>query len=92
MTASHDLNNYLQEKQQSSLLAWVEQSSGPSHETTWTVQCKGSYNFSLFDKNKYLRIADLLVDGQVLGTGKAATKQAAKDVAARQALQVLQSA
>ncbi|KAF8978317.1 hypothetical protein BDQ17DRAFT_1550578 [Cyathus striatus] len=72
MTASHDLNNYLQEKQQSSLLAWVEQSSGPSHETTWTVQCK--------------------VDGQVLGTGKAATKQAAKDVAARQALQVLQSA
>ncbi|KJA28605.1 hypothetical protein HYPSUDRAFT_197436 [Hypholoma sublateritium FD-334 SS-4] len=35
------LNNLLQDKQQTHLIAWSEKSSGPSHAPTWTVECRG---------------------------------------------------
>ncbi|TFK41923.1 hypothetical protein BDQ12DRAFT_732683 [Crucibulum laeve] len=34
------LNNYLQERNQLSLLTWAESSAGPSNEAIWTIQCK----------------------------------------------------
>ncbi|KAF8201070.1 hypothetical protein K438DRAFT_635026 [Mycena galopus ATCC 62051] len=36
------LNNYFQSKQASHTVSWAESSSGPSHETKWTVECKVS--------------------------------------------------
>ncbi|KAJ7922852.1 hypothetical protein B0H13DRAFT_1982054 [Mycena leptocephala] len=43
MTSSiTQLNNYLQGRQASHTLSWVEFSVGPSHEIKWTVQCKVS--------------------------------------------------
>ncbi|KAF8963937.1 hypothetical protein BDZ97DRAFT_1919467 [Flammula alnicola] len=30
----------LQDKQEAQFLTWAETSSGPSHQTTWTIQCK----------------------------------------------------
>ncbi|KAF8807964.1 hypothetical protein BYT27DRAFT_7256501 [Phlegmacium glaucopus] len=34
------LHNYLQEKQESHSLTWVESSTGHSSNIVWTVQCK----------------------------------------------------
>ncbi|KAJ7269288.1 hypothetical protein B0H12DRAFT_31018 [Mycena haematopus] len=36
------LNNYFQAKRAGHTVSWVESSSGPSHATKWTVECKVS--------------------------------------------------
>jgi hypothetical protein len=64
----------------------MEESSGPSHELTWTVRCKSKllplsahYSISLHVHQ---------VGGVIKGTGVAAQKAQAKQAAAKEALEV----
>ncbi|KAJ7735855.1 hypothetical protein DFH07DRAFT_967046 [Mycena maculata] len=66
------LNNYLQAKQATHTISWLDYSTGPSHDIKWTVQCKIS--------------GELKGAVPFAGTGVANTKAAAKEEAARQAL------
>jgi dsRNA-specific ribonuclease len=76
----------LQERNQLHALSWEESFTGLSHAAEWTVTCKSASRTHL-----PVSIANLMckVNGTVKGTGTAAQKTKARNLAAEQALEAL---
>ncbi|KAF8915117.1 hypothetical protein CPB85DRAFT_1560573 [Mucidula mucida] len=87
VTQLNNCTSYFQAKGDTTSVSYQESVEGPSDKAQWTVICKGEPRNGLH----LSRRADLgnPVSGQTKGTGKAASKAAAKEEAARQTLQAL---
>ncbi|KAF7364588.1 hypothetical protein MVEN_00327800 [Mycena venus] len=81
---STQLTKYFRDRQASSQLTWVENSTGPSHRIQWRIECKVSGHirgmiFTQIRPNSALKYG-------IKGTGIADNKATAKEEAARQTI------
>ena len=82
------LHNYLQTLKKHNSLSWKDNVVGPQHSPTWTATCYSALAIKL----SLILLADWrfgLVDDTEHGKAVAATKQTARDLAAKAALDSL---